>query len=120
MRISDWSSDVCSSDLLPPLGSWNQHPTSRVPLLPEVAARPCHHVAVHIDHRVARILLGVALALVALGGVAFLLQGADEPADPSLGPSADEATGAATTTTTTATRSEEHPSELQSLKRHSA
>src|SRR3546814_4437741 len=124
-RISDWSSDVCSSDL------------------------PCHHVAVHIDHRVARILLGVALALVALGGVAFLLQGADEPADPSLGPSADEATGAATTTTTTATtpttpapddtaattpttaatdtsaparvplegRSEEHTSELQSLMR---
>src|SRR3546814_12573902 len=30
MRISDWSSDVCSSDLVPPFAPWDASPPSRI------------------------------------------------------------------------------------------
>jgi len=53
----------------------------------------CHHVDVHLDDRRARWVLWAALAVVGAGLWAFVLRGADGPADPELG-------AAATTTTT--------------------
>src|SRR3546814_2793947 len=43
MRISDWSSDVCSSDLRPELDRSNHHPRER----PRATARHCRKVYCH-------------------------------------------------------------------------
>src|SRR3546814_4470517 len=39
MRISDWSSDVCSSDLVPPLRPRPRHPDHALEVAPVVASR---------------------------------------------------------------------------------
>lgn len=62
---------------------------------------PWHDGSVLLEVRRARWLLGLVVGLVALGLVALLLRGADQPADPYLEGSGS-ADGAATTTTTAA------------------
>src|SRR3546814_10948605 len=71
MRISDWSSDVCSSDLLDLAAHWIADPGGgeiavHRPPLPRAGGHPGIAVAAHID--------GVWLPLHRLGGILLILE----------------------------------------------
>src|SRR3546814_1054673 len=108
MRISDWSSDVCSSDLLAdtaPLGAWSVE--ARVDRDGEPLGRLGFHVEEFIPERLKIELAADAPALhpdrpVTVTATARFLYG----------PPAADLDGSAEMT-----RSEEHTSELQSLMR---
>src|SRR3546814_8432091 len=101
MRISDWSSDVCSSDLVLGLGDLVEHPTIRRKGLREIS----HHI-VNMNEGQRKVLIH-GNRLPSLSLFAF-------PLNLSL-VSATNPPGHVTINPTDPRRSEEHTSELQSL-----
>src|SRR3546814_3072721 len=93
MRISDWSSDVCSSDLTDKVDSEVPSPTSGT--LTEIKVAEGETVDV-----------GAVLAVIGDGGAA-----------PAEAPAEEPAAAPAPAAEATAPRSAEHTSELQSLMR---
>src|SRR3546814_9318220 len=114
MRISDWSSDVCSSDLLLPDPLAAAFRQQRVLVQPILVEGPFHQAD-------AEPVGGWKLALPVLPG-----KGLDHAVDPVAQPALHEtdihyspfaAQPPSTKTSLPVTRSEEHTSELQSLMR---
>src|SRR3546814_6807255 len=119
MRISDWSSDVCSSDLLGPAGTFTEQAArSLAPKLvpsiapaqatgdqaPSVALEPCSTVTVALD-------------LVRSGEVAGAVVPIENSVEGSVPVTLDELATGDPLVIAAEARSEEHTSELQSLMR---
>src|SRR3546814_3446754 len=106
MRISDWSSDVCSSDLVPKEISVNQGQIAEA--LAEPVATIVSGVRLALENTATELAADICDQGIVLTGGGALLSGLDEVLR--------EATGLPVTV---AERSEEHTSELQSLMRTS-
>src|SRR3546814_1748620 len=105
MRISDWSSDVCSSDLRPGLGEEAEHQRrrERPRLRGEVAAAKDAHAA-FLEH-------------LAFDGLLQRLARLDEAGQGGIAMRRPAGVAAEQQAAAVGDRSEEHTSELQSLMR---
>src|SRR3546814_1494595 len=102
MRISDWSSDVCSSDLAQPAYTLFPFPCERIAMKTQIIAA-----------RTGKVLF-TAIASVLLAGSAIA---GPSPQAGSFNVTANVVASCKVTSTTDIARSEEHTSELQSLMR---
>src|SRR3546814_8837117 len=119
MRISDWSSDVCSSDLKPAVHRSGVHPATRFHDLRHTAAALM--IAAGADIKVLQRMLGHSSAVLTLDRYGHLFPGQAESVADRLDEMA-EAAGVVQRAEVVAidrgrSGSEEHTSELQSLMR---
>src|SRR3546814_2259914 len=125
MRISDWSSDVCSSDLNAPSASKQRAPPRQACLRPVLLAvvvlRHCRYACGQYQPRLLRggEDVDVGRARVRIVQRAHADEGDRRAGAGVMAPQRYPAAGAAHDLLSLAARSEEHTSELQSLMRTS-